>query len=89
MSLDLRSREAWTAAVSPKTGEKITDVIESTCKRYTICRNELGKHGEVFLVWRRRERPYMADLVGSYRTPEAARDACQRHADKGEKRNGP
>jgi hypothetical protein len=36
----------------------------------------------VFLVWRRRERPYMADLVGSYRTPEAARDACQRHADK-------
>jgi hypothetical protein len=83
MSPDLRTREAWAQAVSPKTGEKITDVIESTCKRYTICRNLIGKlERELFLVWRRRPKWQAPDLIGGYPTAEAARDACQRHADK-------
>jgi hypothetical protein len=81
MSPDLRSRDAWQSALSPKTGEKLTDVIESTCRRYTICRSELGKR-EWFHAWRRNPKPHAPDLVGAYHTPDAARDACQRHLEK-------
>jgi hypothetical protein len=59
----------------------LTDVIESSCRRYTICRNQLGKR-EWFLAWRRQPKPDAPYLVGAYHTPEAARDACQRHLEK-------
>lgn len=81
MSLNLRSRDAWTVATSPKTGEKLPDVIESTSKDFTICKSLVGKR-ERFLAWRRRPKPEMADLVGVYDNPDQARDACERYAAK-------
>lgn len=80
MSPDLRSRDAWSSASHPKTGEKLADVIESTCRRFTICKTSAGRR-ELFMAWRRRPKPDMPDLVGSYPSPDAARDACQRYAE--------
>lgn len=80
MSPDLRSRDAWASCPHPKTGEKLPDVIESTCRRFTVCKTTANRR-EVFMAWRRRPKPEMADLVGTYATPEQARDACQRYAE--------
>ena len=80
MSPNLRSRDAWTAATHSKTGEKLADVIESTCRRFTICKTVAGKR-QLFMAWRRRPKPEVADLVGGYASPDEARDACQRYAE--------
>jgi hypothetical protein len=79
--MNLRSREAWTIARHPKTGEPVKDVIASSCGRFTICESWADKR-KVYVAWRGKTGPTTSpDLVGGYWSPDEARDACQRWAE--------
>lgn len=82
MNPNLRSRESWKVAISKRTGEPSSDVIESCCERFTINRAEMqNPRREIFIAWRRRTPPDVADLIGGYATADLARDACHRYAE--------